>query len=81
MDDFAKRVLADRFVGQYVGLSKQRYASHVLQTLFELGAKTVEREVRFPTINSLGFSFRVPSLRYVIIGLTSDWNAYFVQTI
>jgi hypothetical protein len=53
MDDFAKRVLADRFVGQYVGLSKQRYANHVLQILFELGAKTVEREVGFPTFSPL----------------------------
>lgn len=46
MDDFAKRVLADRFSGQYDKLVKHRAASHVLQTLFSLAGATVDREVR-----------------------------------
>lgn len=45
MDDFARRVLADRFAGQYEVLSRHRNASHVLQTLFALAAETVDREV------------------------------------
>lgn len=45
MDDFARRVLADRFAGQYDKLVKHRAASHVLQTLFTLAGQTVDREV------------------------------------
>lgn len=45
MDDFAKRVLLDRFTGQIEKLVKHRCASHVLQTLFELAGQTVDREV------------------------------------
>lgn len=45
MDDFARRVLADRFTGNYPILVKHRSASHVLQTLFALAAQTVDREV------------------------------------
>ena len=45
MDDFARRVLADRFAGQYEVLSRHRNASHVLQTLFALAGETVDREV------------------------------------
>lgn len=45
MDDFARRVLADRFMGNYVLLSKHRAASHVVQTLFTLAGETVDREV------------------------------------
>ncbi|GAA5946264.1 hypothetical protein JCM3765_000176 [Sporobolomyces pararoseus] len=46
MDDFAKRVLLDRFTGQIEKLVKHRCASHVLQTLFELAGQTVDRETR-----------------------------------
>ncbi|BGP19289.1 hypothetical protein JCM10213_008193 [Rhodosporidiobolus nylandii] len=46
MDDFAKRVLLDRFAGQFEKLVKHRSASHVLQTLFELAGETVDRETR-----------------------------------
>ena len=46
MDDFAKRVLLDRFTGEFERLVKHRHASHVLQTLFELAGETVDREVR-----------------------------------
>ncbi|GAA6002991.1 RNA-binding RNA processing protein NOP9 [Rhodotorula paludigena] len=46
MDDFAKRVLLDRFTGQFERLVKHRHASHVLQTLFELAGETVDRETR-----------------------------------
>lgn len=45
MDDFARRVLADRFAGNYAKLVKHRAASHVLQTLFTLSGETVDREV------------------------------------
>ncbi|KAI5481043.1 rRNA processing protein Nop9 [Pseudohyphozyma bogoriensis] len=46
MDDFARRVLADRFAGSYPKLVKHRAASHVLQTLFTLAGETVDRETR-----------------------------------
>ncbi|GAA5821647.1 hypothetical protein JCM11251_000951 [Rhodosporidiobolus azoricus] len=46
MDDFAKRVLLDRFAGQFERLVRHRSASHVLQTLFELAGETVDRETR-----------------------------------
>ena len=46
MDDFARRVLVDRFSGSYEKLVKHRSASHVLQTLFSLAGETVDREVR-----------------------------------
>ncbi|GAA5974331.1 hypothetical protein JCM11641_006742 [Rhodosporidiobolus odoratus] len=46
MDDFAKRVLLDRFSGMFEKLVKHRSASHVLQTLFELTGETVHRETR-----------------------------------
>ncbi|GAA6059703.1 hypothetical protein JCM10212_000231 [Sporobolomyces blumeae] len=46
MDDFAKRVLLDRFSGQIEKLVKHRCASHVLQTLFALAGQTVDRETR-----------------------------------
>ncbi|GAA5934009.1 RNA-binding RNA processing protein NOP9 [Sporobolomyces koalae] len=46
MDDSAKRVLLDRFTGQFEKLVKHRTASHVLQTLFELAGPTVDRETR-----------------------------------
>lgn len=47
MDDFARRVLGDRFMGQYDKLVRHRNASHVLQTLFALAGETVDREVSF----------------------------------
>lgn len=52
MDDFAKRVLLDRFTGQFEKLVKHRCASHVLQTLFELAGQTVDREVSLPRLQS-----------------------------
>lgn len=53
MDDFARRVLVDRFSGSYEKLVKHRSASHVLQTLFALAGETVDREVRsFPPFSS-----------------------------
>lgn len=54
MDDFARRVLVDRFSGNYEKLAKHRSASHVLQTLFTLAGETVDREVRNLMINSRG---------------------------
>lgn len=45
MDDFARRVLADRFADQFERLVRHRSASHVLQTLFSLASETVDREV------------------------------------
>lgn len=53
MDDFARRVLLDRFAGQFERLVKHRSASHVLQTLFELAGETVDREVSFESYSSL----------------------------
>lgn len=44
MDDFAKRVLADRFIGHFVALSSHRHASHVVQTLLVLSAPVLARE-------------------------------------
>lgn len=54
MDDFARRVLGDRFMGQYEKLVRHRNASHVLQTLFTLAGETVEREVSFILSDSGG---------------------------
>jgi len=45
MDDFARRVLLDRFTGEMQRLVCHRSASHVLQTLFTLSSETVDREV------------------------------------
>lgn len=45
MDDFARRVLLDRFTGQIQRLVCHRTASHVLQTLFTIASETVDREV------------------------------------
>lgn len=45
MDDFARRVLLDRFAGQIHRLVCHRTASHVLQTLFTLSSETIDREV------------------------------------
>lgn len=46
MDDFAKRVLADRFMSQFVTLSSHRHASHVVQTLLVLSAPVLIREAQ-----------------------------------
>lgn len=56
MDDFARRVLADRFIGNYEKLVKHRSASHVLQTLFTLAGETIDREVSRPS----HFALRLP---------------------
>ncbi|KEI41361.1 uncharacterized protein L969DRAFT_85139 [Mixia osmundae IAM 14324] len=45
MQDWSRRVLADRFIGQYAALAKDRFASHVLQTLFSLGDQVIQREL------------------------------------
>ncbi|KAH8924096.1 ARM repeat-containing protein [Atractiella rhizophila] len=44
MNDFSRRVLVDRFAGNYVDLSCDRYASHVLETMFAVAWNTVARE-------------------------------------
>ncbi|KAJ7590769.1 armadillo-type protein [Mycena floridula] len=46
MDDFVRRVFLDSFTGSCETLMEHRYASHVFQTLFTLGAETVSRETR-----------------------------------
>ncbi|QRV72650.1 Pumilio-family RNA binding repeat [Ceratobasidium sp. AG-Ba] len=46
MDDFVKRVFADRLCGSYVQLAQHRFGSHVCQTLFEVSAMTASREAR-----------------------------------
>ena len=45
MDDFARRVLADRFAGNYEKLIRHKSASHVLQTLFSLAGEIIDHEV------------------------------------
>ncbi|KAG0150302.1 hypothetical protein CROQUDRAFT_38451 [Cronartium quercuum f. sp. fusiforme G11] len=49
MDDFAKRVLADRFIGHFLALSSHRHASHVVQTLLVLSAPVLAREAQGTT--------------------------------
>ncbi|GAA5879418.1 hypothetical protein JCM8547_005421 [Rhodosporidiobolus lusitaniae] len=85
MDDFAKRVLLDRFAGQFERLVRHRSASHVLQTLFELAGETVDRETRgniasgpasadastLPTMTSLLLSL-VPELLLTLSTLIYD---------
>ncbi|EGG03657.1 uncharacterized protein MELLADRAFT_117295 [Melampsora larici-populina 98AG31] len=44
MDDFAKRVLADRFMVHFLDLISHRHASHVVQTLLALSAPVLARE-------------------------------------
>ncbi|KAF8894312.1 armadillo-type protein [Mucidula mucida] len=46
MDDFARRVFADRLAGSYEVLSKHRFASHVIQTLINVAGETVTRETK-----------------------------------
>lgn len=46
MDDFAKRVLADRFMGHFLDLISHRHASHVVQTLLALSAPVLAREAQ-----------------------------------
>ncbi|KAF9026524.1 ARM repeat-containing protein, partial [Hymenopellis radicata] len=46
MDDFARRVFADRLAGSYEVLSKHRFASHVIQTLISVAGETVTRETK-----------------------------------
>ncbi|KAG8745782.1 Nucleolar protein 9 [Ceratobasidium sp. 414] len=44
MDDFVKRIFADRLCGSYAQLAQHRFGSHVCQTLFEVSTSTVSRE-------------------------------------
>ncbi|KAL1665643.1 armadillo-type protein [Schizophyllum commune] len=46
MDDFARRVFMDSMSGSYEALFKNRFASHVCQTLFEVAVDSVAREAR-----------------------------------
>ncbi|KAG8721994.1 Nucleolar protein 9 [Ceratobasidium sp. 394] len=46
MDDFVKRIFADRLCGSYAQLAQHRFGSHVCQTLFEVSTSTVSRETR-----------------------------------
>nr|GAT46208.1 predicted protein [Mycena chlorophos] len=46
MDDFVRRVFVDSLVGSYEVLSKNRFASHVCQTLFTVASQTIAREQR-----------------------------------
>ncbi|KIJ32368.1 hypothetical protein M422DRAFT_265865 [Sphaerobolus stellatus SS14] len=46
MDDFVRRVFADALAGSWIDLSKDRFASHVCQTLLALAADTISRETR-----------------------------------
>ncbi|KAI9604653.1 hypothetical protein KEM48_002408 [Puccinia striiformis f. sp. tritici PST-130] len=44
MDGFAKRVLADRFIGSFVDLCNHRHGSHVVQTLLASTASLLDEE-------------------------------------
>ncbi|KAF6741754.1 armadillo-type protein [Ephemerocybe angulata] len=46
MDDFVRRVFFDSLAGSFEVLSKHRFGSHVVQTLFTIAAETVGRETR-----------------------------------
>ncbi|KAH6896386.1 armadillo-type protein [Coprinopsis sp. MPI-PUGE-AT-0042] len=46
MDDFVRRVFVDSLAGSFEILSKHRFASHVVQTLFVISRETVARETR-----------------------------------
>ncbi|KAG9127153.1 Nucleolar protein 9 [Ceratobasidium sp. 392] len=46
MDDFVKRIFADRLCDSYVQLAQHRFGSHVCQTLFEVSASTISRETQ-----------------------------------
>ncbi|TFY55659.1 hypothetical protein EVG20_g9240 [Dentipellis fragilis] len=46
MDDFVRRVFLDSLAGSFEQLVKHRFASHVVQTLLDVGANTVSREAR-----------------------------------
>ncbi|KIY61837.1 ARM repeat-containing protein [Cylindrobasidium torrendii FP15055 ss-10] len=70
MDDFARRVFADRLAGSYEILSKHRFASHVIQTLITLGAETVSRE----TTGSLPKDCppELPTMTQIILEVADD---------
>ncbi|SCV73318.1 BQ2448_7244 [Microbotryum intermedium] len=75
MDDFAKRVLADRFTGNYDRLVRHQRASHVLQTLFSLAGETVDREIRGiialpPTASTSSTS--LPTMSTLIISIITE---------
>ncbi|SDA02911.1 BZ3500_MvSof-1268-A1-R1_Chr11-1g03212 [Microbotryum saponariae] len=75
MDDFAKRVLADRFTGNYDRLVRHQRASHVLQTLFVLAGETVDRETRGiialpPTASTSSSS--LPTMSTLIISIITE---------
>ncbi|GAA5895792.1 hypothetical protein JCM6882_001382 [Rhodosporidiobolus microsporus] len=74
MDDFAKRVLLDRFAGQFERLVRHRSASHVLQTLFELAGETVDRETRgdISTGPSTDESSTLPLMTDLLLSLLTE---------
>ncbi|KAI8895550.1 armadillo-type protein [Globomyces pollinis-pini] len=49
--DFQIRVFADRLTGNYEGLFKHQFASHVCQTLLMLAADVIERDLQGRSIN------------------------------
>ncbi|GAA5903330.1 hypothetical protein JCM5296_005664 [Sporobolomyces johnsonii] len=75
MDDFAKRVLLDRFTGQIERLVRHRSASHVLQTLFELAGETVDRETRGNVASAPSSSTdaaELPTMTSLLVSLVSE---------
>ncbi|RXW16432.1 hypothetical protein EST38_g9415 [Candolleomyces aberdarensis] len=46
MDDFVRRVFFDSLAGSFEVLSKHRFGSHVVQTLFTVAGETIGRETR-----------------------------------
>ncbi|KAG8834892.1 Nucleolar protein 9 [Serendipita sp. 399] len=55
MDDLARRIFLNSLIGSIVELAKHRFGSHVLETLLESAAATINRETRgiFPAAQSL----------------------------
>ncbi|KAF9531020.1 armadillo-type protein [Crepidotus variabilis] len=49
MDDFVRRVFVDSLTGSYEVLARNRFASHVCQTLFAMSKETISREVQGTT--------------------------------
>ncbi|KAK4046586.1 Nucleolar protein 9 [Microbotryomycetes sp. JL201] len=79
MDDFARRVLADRFTGTYVKLGKHRCASHVVQTLLTLGGGTIDRESRGiiarPPASSAEAGSELPTMTQIVLSIAQELEA------
>ncbi|KAG9091763.1 Nucleolar protein 9 [Ceratobasidium sp. 370] len=63
MDDFVKRIFADRLCGSYAQLAQHRFGSHVCQTLLEVSASTVSRETHGRVAKALDAEAEVGVLR------------------